>query len=353
MKFSNFLFPQSELPENDGQVIDDTLAEARLCDELGMEGLWLAEHHFDGNCAYVDPVSFAAALAVATTQIKIGFAVAQMSLHHPVRLAEQMSIIDNLSKGRLIVGLGRGTAYNIYDYRGFGINPEEAHERLLESEEIMTKIWSTENFEHHGKYWDIWLPMLRPRPYTTPHPFMIRACSGEASMLDMARQGRPFLMNVQTDEVTKHRMDLYRQTMRQAGFDDEAVADAVDNTWVWRNIFIAETDAEAKQVGIPLFEAQREHRPRMRNRIAAERGESMVKKVETGAAPAARNVVEHSLIYGSPTTVAEKLATIDQIGVGGLILQFRVGPTPYDVTEHSIRLFMDKVAPEFQVPPAT
>jgi alkanesulfonate monooxygenase SsuD/methylene tetrahydromethanopterin reductase-like flavin-dependent oxidoreductase (luciferase family) len=178
---------------------------------------------------------------------------------------------------------------------------------------------------------------------------MIRACSGEESMLDMARQGRPFLMNVQTDEVTKHRMDLYRQTMRDAGFDDAAVAAAVEDTWVWRNIFIAETDAEAERIGIPLFEAQREQRARMRNRIAAERGESMVKKGETGAAPAARNVVEHSLIYGSPATVAEKLANIDTIGVGGLILQFRVGPAPYEVAENSIRLFMEQVAPEFQV----
>ena len=51
MKFSNFLFPQSEHPEKDEQVIDETLAEAKLCDELGMDALWLAEHHFDGNCA--------------------------------------------------------------------------------------------------------------------------------------------------------------------------------------------------------------------------------------------------------------------------------------------------------------
>ena len=347
MKFSNFLFPQCESPENDGQVIDETLAEARLCDALGMDALWLAEHHFDGNCAYVDPISFASALAVATTQIKIGFAVAQMSLHHPIRLAEQIAIIDNISKGRLIVGLGRGTAYNIYDYRGFGIQPDEAEERLLESEEIMFKAWSTDNFEHHGKYWDIWLPALRPRPYTRPHPFVIRACSGEESMLEMARQGRPFLMNVQTNEVTKHRMDLYRQTMHHAGFDDAEIAAAVDQSWVWRNIFIAETDAEAERLGVPLFEAQRAQRARMRNRIAAERGESMVKKAETGTAPAARNVVEHSLIYGSPATVAEKLSRIDEIGVGGLILQFRIGPAPYDVVENSIRLFMEQVAPEF------
>ena len=65
MKFSNFLFPQST-PENDGRVIDEVMDEAILCDQLGMEMLWLAEHHFDGNCSYVDPVAFAAALAVAT-----------------------------------------------------------------------------------------------------------------------------------------------------------------------------------------------------------------------------------------------------------------------------------------------
>ncbi|MEM9682295.1 MAG: LLM class flavin-dependent oxidoreductase [Pseudomonadota bacterium] len=351
MKFSNFLFPMAEKPEQDEQVIDESLAEAKLCDELGMEVLWLAEHHFDGNCAYVDPVSFAAALATATKQIKLGFAVAQMSLHHPIRMAEQMAMIDNLSKGRLIVGLGRGTAHNIYDYRGYGIAPEEAQERLLESEEIMIKSWTNDDLEHNGKYWQLYLPKLRPECYTKPHPYMIRACSGEESMLGMAREGKPFLMNVQTDEVTKKRMDLYRKTMSESGFDDAHIANAVDETWVWRNIFIADTDAEAEKLGVPLFEQQREQRAKMRNRIMKERGESMAKPGETGTAPAAaaaRNVVEHSMICGSPATVAERLAKIDDIGVGGIILQFRIGQPSYDIVEHSIRLFMEKVAPEFR-----
>ena len=127
----------------------------------------------------------------------------------------------------------------------------------------------------------------------------------------------------------------------------------LDETWVWRNIFVADTDAEAERIGIPLFEAQREQRGKMRARILKERGESMAKLGETGAAPAApsapaRNVVEHSLICGSPATVAERLAKIDEIGAGGIILQFRVGPSPYELTENSIRLFMEKVAPEFK-----
>ena len=346
MKFSNFLFPQAETPEDDSRVIDETLYEARLSDELGVEVLWLAEHHFDGICAYVDPVCFAAAIAATTTRIKIGFAVAQMSLHHPIRMAEQMALIDNISHGRLIVGLGRGTAYNIYDYQGYGIDPEEAQERLLESEEIMIGAWNGGNYVHDGKYWQIKLPLLRPRPFTKPHPPLIRACSGEASMVQMAREGRPFMMNVQTDDVTRHRMDLYRQTQRDCGYDDATIADNVDQSWVWRNIFVADTDAEAERVGVRLLEAQLEMRTRMRRRIYAEQGVSMV-DMDTPSTPA-RVQQQHSLIHGSPDTVAEAIAAIDDIGVGGIIMSFRMGPMPIEVAEHSLRLFMDKVAPRFR-----
>lgn len=349
MKFSNFLFPQCPDPADDQRVIEETLAEAKLCDELGMETLWLAEHHFDGNCAYVDPVSFAAAIAAATTQIKIGFAVAQMSLHHPIRMAEQLSMIDNLSKGRLIVGLGRGTAYNIYDYLGYGIDPDEAFDRLVEAEEIMIKAWSGEPLEHKGKFWDIWLPILRPQVFTKPHPFMIRACSGEESMLWQAREGKPFLMNVQSVDVIRDRMDAYRAEMAKSGFDEAHIQQCVDQTWIWKNIFVAETDAEAEKVGIPLFEAQRDNRMAMRKQVYEEKGWTMDKSIETGAAPkpaAARNVTHHSLLCGSPATVAEQIAQIDEIGIGGLILQFRLGPSSYEIAENSIRLFMEKVAPE-------
>jgi alkanesulfonate monooxygenase SsuD/methylene tetrahydromethanopterin reductase-like flavin-dependent oxidoreductase (luciferase family) len=99
MKFSNFLFPESRIPEQDFVVINESLKEAELSDKLGYDALWLAEHHFDGGCAYVDPVAFASAIAARTQQIKIGFAVAQMALHHPIRFAEQIALIDNISRG--------------------------------------------------------------------------------------------------------------------------------------------------------------------------------------------------------------------------------------------------------------
>src|SRR5215472_8945321 len=232
MKFSNFLFPDCRDPERDGIVIDETLREARLSDRLGVDAIWLAEHHFDGICAYVDPITFAGALSTSTRRSKLGFAVVQTALHHPIRLAEQLAILDNITKGRLLVGLGRGSSYNIYDYQGYGIDHHEAQERLEESEKVLLQAWTCEAFRHEGKYWRLDVPMLRPRPYTKPHPPIIRAASGEASLLDLARQGRPFLMNVQSMVITRRRIELYREAMRAAGCDEGGIARNLEDCWV-------------------------------------------------------------------------------------------------------------------------
>jgi alkanesulfonate monooxygenase SsuD/methylene tetrahydromethanopterin reductase-like flavin-dependent oxidoreductase (luciferase family) len=346
MKFGNFLFPDSRDPERDGIVIDETLREAWLSDELGVDVIWLAEHHFDGICAYVDPIGFAGALATTTRRSKIGFAVVQTALHHPIRLAEQLAVLDNITKGRLLVGLGRGSSYNIYDYQGFGIDHHEAQERLAEAEEILLAAWTREAFTHRGKYWNLDVPMLRPRPYTNPHPFIIRAASTEASMLELARQGRPFLMNVQSMTVTRQRFELYCQTMRKAGYGQERIAENLNNCWVWRNVFVADTDAEAEHIGVPVFQAMAGSRAALRNRIYRETGLRIA--VPESDLPSARASVEHGFIHGSPARVAEAIAEIEELGVGGVIATFRLGPLPHEAAANSLRLFMAEVAPPFR-----
>ncbi len=345
MRFSNFLFPDSMSAADDGRVIDETLQEARLTDALGFDTIWLAEHHFDGIVAYVDPVAFAAALAVATTKARIGFAVAQMALHHPIRLAEQVALIDHIGKGRLIVGLGRGTAYNIYDYQGYGIDHTEAQARFEEAEAIMFQAWTGKPVEHHGRFFDLKLPELRPAVFTKPHPYVIRAAATEHGMLEIARRGNPFMMNVQSNAVTAARMELYRQTLRGLGMDEATVAAKADECWVWRNVFVAETDAEAERIAVPAFIEMHEHRVAMRKRIHAEQGASILPMPPEGAAQPAHASVEHALVYGSPATVAEKLAPLQASGVGGLIMQFRLGPMSYEQTAASLTLFAGKVIP--------
>ena len=345
MRFSNFLFPESKTPDGDFEVIEESLKEAELTEELGYEVIWLAEHHFDGGCAYVDPITFASAIAARTNKIKIGFAVAQMALHHPTRFAEQIALVDNISRGRMIVGVGRGTAYNFYEFRGFGIDPSDAHEMLLEVEDVLVKAWTTENYKHQGKYWQLEMPALRPQVYQKPHPPIIRACSGLESTLDMARQGRPFLMNLQSDDTTRQRVELYRSTMAEGGYGEEAIAQNLAESWVWRNIFVADTDAEAESVGVPYFRAMRAYLSENRTRMNTV--EELDAQASVVAGPA-RDSLEHGLIYGSPDTVSERLHQLYDIGVGGVIIHFRLGAMPYDAAAHSLRLFAEKVAPVFR-----
>ena len=348
MKFGNFLFPTVDDPAEDGRFINETLREAQLSDELGMDAVWLAEHHFDGMCAYVDPVSFAAAVAVSTKRISIGFAVAQMALHHPIRMAEQVAMIDHLSGGRLIVGIGRGPSTNSYEYEGFDLAPEEAQARLVEAEEVMIKAWTTENFVHEGRFWNFRLPLLRPRPFTQPHPFVVRACSSDASMVDQAKAGRPFLMNIQSLEDTQRRMDLYRATMQNKGSSAEDVSHNCEDVWVWRNIFVAESDEEAAEIGIPAFNRQSELRDAMRTRMFEQRGMTIPGVTPGSVSGLPRRQVEHALIHGSQETVREKMAEIEQTGAGGVIASFRIGPMDPQIAERSLRLFMSEVAPHFR-----
>src|SRR2546423_4016003 len=99
MKFGWLTLGQSPAPEQDANSILELLDQARLAEDLGFDGVWLTEHHFSGESIYSDPVPFAAALCMRTRRIRIGFAVLQLALHHPVRLAVQLSLLDNLSGG--------------------------------------------------------------------------------------------------------------------------------------------------------------------------------------------------------------------------------------------------------------
>ena len=276
--------------------------------------------------------------------MQIGFAAVQMALHHPIRLAEQIALLDNISSGRIILGLGRGTAYNFYEYRSYGIPFAEAQGRLVESEEILSKAWTTENYRHKGEFFDIDLPVLRPKVFQSPHPPVIRAVATEESMVEMAKQGRPLMLVVQPDDETERRFNVYQDAMRNSGFDENAVERAMDESWIWRNIYVAETDAEAERLAAHVHQANRTHIDETRLRLNT--AEEMA-SVRTGLADP-RFRVENSMIFGSPDTVAERLKRLQQIGIGGLILQFRVGPMSWEDNERSLRLFASEVMPRFR-----
>ena len=106
MQFGWLTLAMSPSPEEDGARIDQIVAQACEAERLGFADVWLTEHYFTGESVYCDSLMFAAALAMKTSKVRLGFAVVQTPFHHPVRLAVQLALLDNLSKGRVDVGIG-------------------------------------------------------------------------------------------------------------------------------------------------------------------------------------------------------------------------------------------------------
>jgi len=344
MRFGTFVFSISHDPSADHQVIDNTLREVELAEAIGLDAVWLTEHHFDGAVAYADPLVFGAAVAMRTRRVRIGFAVVEMALHHPIRLAVQTSLLDNLSRGRLIVGTGRGSAYNEFEYLGFGTTMDAGRHRMAEAEDLLVKAWTGENVEHKGKYWNLSFPRLRPPPYQKPHPPLVRACIGEASMLEMARIGRPVLIGVQTIETLRQRLQRYEDAMYQAGFEKEAVENVLDQTWAQRALYVADSDEEGLDVATSALRRYRHHLDEARRQY----NPGGLPPRNPDAPPSPNEMVEHAFLAGTPRRVAEGVAALREAGVRNLLLNVNVGQMPPEQVERSMKLFGEKVLPLFR-----
>ena len=139
MRLGHFFIPWRAVPPA-AWVITDCLAEAELVEQLGLDSIWMAEHHFTGETVYGDALIFAAAVAMKAQRILLGQGVVEMALHTPSCYWRFKRLsLDNLSRGRLIVGIGRGSNYNAYEYIGFGTDILEGQKRLPEAEDLLVK----------------------------------------------------------------------------------------------------------------------------------------------------------------------------------------------------------------------
>ena len=344
VRFGSFVFSISADREDDHQVIENTMREVELAEQIGLDTVWLTEHHFDGAVAYADPLVFGAAVAARTNRVRIGFAVVELALHHPVRLAVQTAVLDHLSQGRLIVGTGRGSAYNEYEYLGFGITLEDGFEMLPEAEELLVKAWTCDNIDHDGRFWKASFPALRPRPYQKPHPPLVRACISEGSVVEMAKIGRPVLIGIQTVDTLRHRLQLYHDTMSEAGFTAEEVEAALDQTWVQRGLYMGESDQAALEVATGALARFRKH-------IADARinyNPGGLPPRPPGRGPDPGEVVETTFLAGTPEKVIEQIAELKDAGARNLLLNMNVGQIPHKQVEKSMQIFGEKVLPVFQ-----
>src|ERR1700686_426688 len=150
-------------------AFEEALGQIEAADRWGLDAIWLAEIHQQARRSVLTaPLTVAAAIAARTRRIKIGTGVQVLPLCHPLRLAEETATIDQISKGRLLFGVGRSG--NPRSYEAYGVPYGESRERFAETLEILKRAWTEPSFSYQGKYYSFDNVKLTPKPFQKPWP---------------------------------------------------------------------------------------------------------------------------------------------------------------------------------------
>ena len=333
------LFTEFEAPAgmSHATAFDESLAQMKAAEELGLDAVWLAEIHFQKDRSVLSsPLVVAAALAACTRRIKIGIAVQVLPLSHPLRLAEDVATVDHLSKGRLEFGIGRSGLPG--HYQGFNIPYSESRERFLEALEILTKAWTQDRFSHEGKYFQFRDVCAMPKPYQKPHPPIRMAATTEETYPLVGRMGLPIFVAPRTISISELKgfiggYDRGWAAAGHAGRGDVALS---------MPVYVAATDRQAREEA----EASTMHFFRTISEA--------LKKSETRRATAERlgeisyeDVLREQAIYGSPEAVADRLLALrEELRFSSLSAWMNCGSQiPHERVLTSMRLFAERVAP--------
>jgi alkanesulfonate monooxygenase SsuD/methylene tetrahydromethanopterin reductase-like flavin-dependent oxidoreductase (luciferase family) len=213
-----------------------------IMDRGGYDAVWLAEHHFS-SFSVCPSVHMMATMAAARTQrLRIGAAVSLAPFYHPLRLAEEVALLDVLSGGRVNWGAGRGFAR--LEFEAFGIPVEESAERFRETVEVVLAAWRSEKISHQGHFFRFEDIEVLPRPLQQPHPPVWMAATSEGAIDWAAGRGFSILMDPHcTHADLAAKRVRYGERMAAAGHAAEG-----RDIPMARLIAVAETEARAEAV---------------------------------------------------------------------------------------------------------
>jgi alkanesulfonate monooxygenase SsuD/methylene tetrahydromethanopterin reductase-like flavin-dependent oxidoreductase (luciferase family) len=346
-------FPGSMYDRDAGrELYDGCLALDRRADELGFDGIAVGEHHYATNSTLPSPNLIAAALAAQTQRAKIVLLGNCVPLHHPIRLAEELAMLDVLSHGRLVAGFIRGGPREYYSY---GVDIRDGREKFEEAWDLIVKAWTEpEPFEWHSAHYDYGLVSLIPRPLQQPHPKMMMAANSAESLEWAAQHHCGIATFFSTVEGVKEMFDYYRKyAQEECGWTPSP-----EDTAVSRHVFVAPTDAEAQELAAPYLQqlygrrAQLWEKDEIRQMAEArvtERSFAYSTHGKRAMPIGARDDdplirAAHHTIFGSPDTVIRRIRE-DQAAMGsGLqITSLPFGPMPPSVAMQSLELFGKEV----------
>jgi alkanesulfonate monooxygenase SsuD/methylene tetrahydromethanopterin reductase-like flavin-dependent oxidoreductase (luciferase family) len=320
MEFGLFTSAQAnsgDLGPQNGQGFRDYLDFNVAAERLGFVSSFLVEHHFTGWNQVSATLMLLTALAMRTTQLRLGSAVMVLPWHNPVLLAEQAATLDLISGGRLDLGVGKG--YRHSEFKGFQIAPEEAEARFDEALQVMVRAWTERRrFSHRGRFWHFEDIVVEPPPAQQPHPPLWVAAASAPSIRRSAARGFNLILDqYAAPELIAERIALYKAERKAHGlaFDPMQVA-------VARQLYVASDRADAEA-------ALRRQAAYTKRTVEVSRSPAEGSAAKPGShvlayADRPGGTEEHAL-FGTPDHIHAMLESLRQAGAHYVLLTFAGG----------------------------
>lgn len=321
------------------QLYAERLQLLQAADEAGFYCYHLAEHHSTPLGSAPSPGIFLAAVAARTRRMHFGPLVYLLPLYNPLRLVEEICMLDQLSGGRLEIGVGRGISP--FELAHFGVPFLDSREIFEETLQVLVAGLRNRKLTHKGPRYRFAGAPLELWPKQTPNPPFWYGASTPDSTAFAARHG----MQVVTggpNAIVKATAQVYHELREQNRHSPENLNPHVEVPIVGglRHFYIAETDREAEEVARPAYQVF------YNNLVKLWRDFNVVPTMFTSDLDIARN--HDAIIVGSPATVRQKVAAyFEQTGCKYLVLSFAWGSLTYEQSRRSLDLFASKVMPEF------
>lgn len=329
-------------PEVGEQVFQGVLERLAYIEELGFDWVSVSEHHYSARILSPSPIVMASHLAAHVSKLKIAVLGPIMPLNNPVRVAEELAMLDNLTKGRLVVGLLRGTTN---EYLVYGVKPEEARERTSEGMALVLKAWTEPYpFGWEGRHYQYRTISAWPRPMQQPYPPTYSLGTSRESCEFAARHRLGLGVSFGPFEAMSKVTSYYREQCALHGWEP------TPEQIIYRaNILVAETDAEAQE-GLRLREQQAESPFPMRPGVRDALNQFDARNIAGVSRQALREGGLPTTFVGSPDTVVTQVQQCrEEMGVGVLDLAFQQfsAEDPQRISR-SLALFGTEVLPHIR-----
>lgn len=320
-----------------GDFLEERLRLVEIIEKAGFAGYHLAEHHSTPLGMASSPSVFLAAAIQRTRTIKLGPLVYVLPLYHPLRLYEEICMLDHLSGGRLIVGVGRGGA--LLEHQRYGIDPTEAQAMYHEAFAVLMKAFETDVLDFDGKFYSYKDFVVQAKPLQRPHPPIWYGAPNP----DAIGWAAPRAINVVSlgPADRAHAIsERYRQKWQALDRDPAALP----HIGITRHIVVAETDAEAQGIARTAYATWRQSMDFIFRRA----GVPFTLKDVYPTNFAALEQIGYG-VAGSPAIVRDYVAKLErETGINYVLCQMTFGDMKFSDAKHSIELFAKEVMPEFQ-----